>query len=147
MDIFQNQLLLLGDIKIQRHMDPCQLAINTDPSTAESQPLWQYNYMGTPRPTIYKWLFQLDDSQSLHRKWLEITKHLFRNGCLGFQGIKPHQGTPLLSPNPLACLPRPGQKNWKWHDNLQVSQVKPSLLGAVNTGMSQEVSKRLGNGL
>ena len=25
---------------------------------------------GTPRPTIYKWLFQLDDSQSLHRKWL-----------------------------------------------------------------------------
>ena len=40
---------------------------------------------GTPRPTIYKWLFQLDDSQSLHRKWLETTKHLFINGCLGFQ--------------------------------------------------------------
>ena len=40
---------------------------------------------GTPRPTIYKWLFQLDDSQSLHRKWLEITKHPFFNGCLGFQ--------------------------------------------------------------
>ena len=40
---------------------------------------------GTPRPTIYKWLFQLDDSQSLHRKWLEITKHLFINGCLEFQ--------------------------------------------------------------
>ena len=29
--------------------------------------------------------FQLDDSQSLHRKWLEITKHPFINGCLGFQ--------------------------------------------------------------
>ena len=43
------------------------------------------SYPGTPRPTIYKWLFQLDDSQSLHRKWLEITKHLFINGCLGFQ--------------------------------------------------------------
>ena len=27
----------------------------------------------------------LDDSQSLHRKWLEITKHPFFNGCLGFQ--------------------------------------------------------------
>ncbi len=40
---------------------------------------------GTPRPTICKWLFQLDDSQSLHRKWLEITKHLFINCCLGFQ--------------------------------------------------------------
>ena len=40
---------------------------------------------GTPRPTIYKWLFHLDDCQSLHRKWLEITKHQFFNGCLGFQ--------------------------------------------------------------
>ena len=29
--------------------------------------------------------YQLDDSQSLHRKWLEITKHLFINGCLEFQ--------------------------------------------------------------
>ena len=28
---------------------------------------------GTPRPPVYKWLFQLDDSQSLYRKWLEIT--------------------------------------------------------------------------
>ncbi len=26
-----------------------------------------------PQTTIDKWLFQLDDSQSLHRKWLEIT--------------------------------------------------------------------------
>ena len=33
-----------------------------------------------PQTTICKWLFQLDDSQSLHRKWLEITKHLFING-------------------------------------------------------------------
>ena len=23
-----------------------------------------------PQTAIYKWLFQLDDSQSLHRKWL-----------------------------------------------------------------------------
>ncbi len=31
--------------------------------------------------------YQLDDPQSLHRKWLEITKHLyiFINGCLEFQ--------------------------------------------------------------
>ena len=34
----------------------------------------------SPFPSIYKWLFQLDDSKSLHRKWLEITKHLFING-------------------------------------------------------------------
>ena len=36
---------------------------------------------GTPWPTIYKWLFQLDDSKSLHRKWLfhqtSIYKWLF----------------------------------------------------------------------
>ena len=34
-----------------------------------------------PQTTIYKWLFQLDDSQSLHRKWLfhqtSIHKWLF----------------------------------------------------------------------
>ena len=34
-----------------------------------------------PQTTIYKWLFQLDDSQSLHRKWLfhqtSIYKWLF----------------------------------------------------------------------
>ena len=41
-----------------------------------------------PETSIYKWLFQLDDSQSLHRKWLEITKYLFINGCcLGFQVV------------------------------------------------------------
>ena len=33
------------------------------------------------------WLFQLDDSKSLHGKWLEITKHLFINGCLEFQEL------------------------------------------------------------
>ena len=38
---------------------------------------WRQFIPGTPRPTIYKWLFQLDDSQSLHRKWLQITKHPF----------------------------------------------------------------------
>ena len=32
-----------------------------------------------------KWMFQLDDSKSLHKKWLEITKHPFKTGCLGFQ--------------------------------------------------------------
>ena len=33
----------------------------------------QYIIYLEPQTTIYKWLFQLDDSQSLHRKWLEIT--------------------------------------------------------------------------
>ena len=44
--------------------------------------IFSWNPLG---PTIYKRLFQLNDSQSLHRKWLEITKHPFFNGCLGFQ--------------------------------------------------------------
>ena len=30
-----------------------------------------------PETTIHKWLFQLDHFKSLHRKWLEITKHPF----------------------------------------------------------------------
>ena len=34
--------------------------------------------------------YQLDDSKSLHRKWLEITKHPFFNGCLGFQAGPNH---------------------------------------------------------
>ena len=37
-----------------------------------------------------------------------------------------HQGTPLLSPNPLACLPRPSRKNWKWRDNLWFLSRFPS---------------------
>ena len=37
-----------------------------------------------PQTTIYKWLFQLDDSKSLYRKWLEITKHPFINGCFNW---------------------------------------------------------------
>ena len=39
------------------------------------------NYL-EPQTTIYKWLFQLDDSQSLHKKWLfhqtSIKNWLFR---------------------------------------------------------------------
>ena len=43
---------------------------------------------GTPRPTIYKWLFQLDDSH-IHIGNGCFTKHPFRNGCLGFQAVIP----------------------------------------------------------
>ena len=42
--------------------------------------IYIYIYL-EPQTTIYKWLFQLDDSQSLHRKWLfhqtSIYKWLF----------------------------------------------------------------------
>ena len=38
-------------------------------------------YYLEPQTTVYKWLFQLDDSKSLHRKWLfhqtSIYKWLF----------------------------------------------------------------------
>ena len=36
---------------------------------------------------VFLWLFQLDDSKSLHKKWLEITKHPLKNGCLGYQEL------------------------------------------------------------
>ena len=42
----------------------------------------QYDIYLEPQTTIYKWLFQLDDSKPLHRKWLfhqtSIYKWLFR---------------------------------------------------------------------
>ena len=45
-----------------------------------------YIYMPvTPRPTSSLWLFQSDDSTSLHGKWLEIAKHPLKTGCLEFQ--------------------------------------------------------------
>ena len=40
-----------------------------------------------PSPGTHKWWFQLDESKSLYRKWLELTKHPFLNGCLGFQAV------------------------------------------------------------
>ena len=41
-----------------------------------------------PETSIYKWLFQLDDSKSVHKKCC-FTLHPLRNGCLGFQVIIP----------------------------------------------------------
>ena len=40
-----------------------------------------------PQTTIYKLLFQLDDSKSLYRKWLEITKHPFFKWLFGVPGV------------------------------------------------------------
>ena len=41
---------------------------------------------GTWWPSIYNWLFQLDDEPNLYNgEWLEITKHPFKTGCLEFQ--------------------------------------------------------------
>ena len=43
------------------------------------------NLPGTPRPTIYKWLFQLDDEPNLYIGNHHF--HPFLTGCLGFQVI------------------------------------------------------------
>ena len=43
----------------------------------------EYIYL-EPETSVYKWLFQLDDSKSLYRKRL-FTKHPFKTGCLGYQ--------------------------------------------------------------
>ena len=38
-----------------------------------------------PETFVYKWLFQLDDSKPLHKKWWFHHLHPFKTGCLGFQ--------------------------------------------------------------
>ena len=52
------------------------------PKSAPPRTYYEYIYIYLePQTTIYKWLFRLDDSQSLHRKWLfhqtSIYKWLF----------------------------------------------------------------------
>ena len=46
-------------------------------------PIFSWN----SKEPVFLWLFQLDDSKSLHTKWLEITIsiHPFKTGCLDFQ--------------------------------------------------------------
>ena len=80
--------------------------------------IWLLNFRGVfmylePQTTIYKWLFQLDDSQSLHRKWLfpqtSIYKWLF-----GVIYVDIHllydlyfgmwAGKMLVTPRTLTCL-------------------------------------------
>ena len=39
-------------------------------SAARPFNVWELHIYLEPQTTIYNWLFQLDDSQSLHRKWL-----------------------------------------------------------------------------
>lgn len=36
--------------------------------------------------TCFLWLFQLDDSKSLHKKLIKmvVSKHQLKNGCLGY---------------------------------------------------------------
>ena len=47
--------------------------------------IYIYIYLVITLNTIFLWLFQLDDSKPLLGKWLEIGKHPFKTGCLGFQ--------------------------------------------------------------
>ena len=48
---------------------------------------------GTPRPTIYKWLFQLDDSKSLYGTWLfhQTSIYIWLFGVPGLDTPKPCQ--------------------------------------------------------
>ena len=47
---------------------------------------------------MYQWLFQVDASKSFYvKKWLEITKDLFKNNCfLGFQAHMVSQTLPFF---------------------------------------------------
>ena len=80
-DAIQNPLLILflRNMMMGKQMDCNDWALKL-------VTWFQYIYIYLePQTTIYKWLFQLDDSKPLHRKWLEITKHPFLTGCLGYQ--------------------------------------------------------------
>ena len=48
--------------------------------------LYNPNIYLEPQTAIYKWLFQLDDSQSLHRKWLFHQTSIFK-WLFGVPGI------------------------------------------------------------
>ena len=57
---------------------------------------------GTPNNQVFLWLFQLDDSKSLHQKCWEIFHQtsMKKNGCLGYkrQGWKFGNSSSLLKP-------------------------------------------------
>ncbi len=61
------------------HSSVSKWIILTFPETTTWNPL---------QPTIYKWLFQLDDSQSLHRKWLFHQTSIYE-WLFGVPGITP----------------------------------------------------------
>ena len=85
-----------------------------------------------PQTTIHKWLFQLDDSKSLYRKWLEITISIHeKTVCLGFQvtiheitsseknaAYQDHTRSPSCSPLQLQRTTRL-VKTQKPHENIQ----------------------------
>ena len=58
-----------------------------------------------PETSTSKWLFQLDDSKSLHQKWRVSPTHPLNSGCLGFQSsiFTPKNVVPLL-PLYLGCV-------------------------------------------
>ena len=49
----------------------------------------QENHHLERQTTSCLWLFQLDDSKSLHKKMVVFTKHPFKTGCLGYQADFP----------------------------------------------------------
>ena len=68
-------------------MEPSKLKPQKNTNLFSNQKTAITHTMGTwnPKQPFIKWMFQLDDSKSLHRKWLFHHFHPFINGCLGFQ--------------------------------------------------------------
>ena len=91
----------------------------------EAEISWPQNFFLEPQTTIYKWLFQLDDSQSLHRKWLfhqtSIFKWLF--GVPGLRHLHRCESR-WRSPAPSSvaiCLNQ--EKPWEWRCAIDPFQV------------------------
>ena len=75
-------------------------------------------------PYLYRVLIstQVDDSRSLHERWVEITKHPLKNGCAGyqtriffqcsFQAIKtPKPSSVVCGTGSVSYLPRLGKEH------------------------------------
>ena len=90
-----------------------------------------------PQTTIYIWLFQLDDSKSLYRKWLFHQTSIIY-GCLGFQvSITMTSLAATTSPQPSGHRPQ-GQwdlpRPWRGNGPERRGNPPPGQLEAVQMG-------------
>ena len=74
-----------GDKSLQKQVEG-MMAIGDDETVSGGRnPVCTWN--SKQQTTSSLWLFQLEDSKSVHGKWLEITKHPLKTGCLEFQVV------------------------------------------------------------
>ena len=90
-----------------------------------------YNLFLEPETSTLKWLFQWDDSKSLHDKWLKLTKHPWtnlKNQVFGTPGMtyityvgisSSHVGRSVVTIPTAFCFPRHFSSQKTQHSNQQ----------------------------